>query len=149
MDSDNEQRTRVRRIAHSRSSHANPAPGVLAAALAAVLVVAVVSIGVIEDWPMYGISAMLFMLALYAAVLVWRRVLPLHAAPVMLPLALTVVWGAAQCWTGATVYGYVTEMHTIELGASLCVFWVALEALASSKLRAHFRNGMIAFGAVI
>jgi O-antigen ligase len=149
MDSDTEDRTQFRRIASGPSSYSETAAGILTLALAGILVFAVLSIAVIDDWPLYAMSAMLFMLALCTAVLVWRRVLPLRTAPLLLPLALAALWGAAQLWSGGTVYRYVTEMRTIELGASVCVFWITLEVLASSKLRARFRNGMVAFGAII
>lgn len=149
MDSNPEQPTEVRRIGRRRSSDSGSAAGILALALAGILVIAVLLIAVSDSWPQYAISAMLFMLALYTALLVWRGVLPLQTAPVLLPLALTAVWGAAQCWSGGTTYRYVTEMRTLELGASVCVFWVALQALASSNLRARFRHGMVAFGAIL
>src|SRR5580658_1434798 len=149
MDSNPEQRTKVRGMSPRRSGRSRAAAGILAFALAGILVVAVLSIGVADNWPVFAISALLFLLALYTALLVWRRMLPLETAPVLLPLVLAAVWGAAQCWSGRTIYRYVTEMRTIELGASACVFWIALEALASSKMRTRFRHGMVAFGAIV
>jgi len=148
MDPNPEERTKIRPISR-RFDHSRTAAGILASALAGILSVAVLSIGVADNWPVFAISALLFLLALYTALLVWRRVLPLETAPVLLPLVLAAIWGAAQCWSGRTIYRYVTEMRTLELGASACVFWIALEALALSKIRAHFRHGMVAFGALI
>jgi O-antigen ligase len=149
MDSNPEQRTKVRRIRSRRSGHSRTAAGILAFALAGILVVAVLSISVADNWPVFAISALLFLLALYTALLVWRRMLSLETAPVLLPLVLATIWGAAQYWSGRTIYRYVTEMRTIELGASVCVFWIALEALASSKIRARFRQVTVAIGAII
>jgi O-antigen ligase len=149
MDSNPEHQTELRRVASRRSRRAGTASGIVALALAAILAVAVLSIGVADNWPVFAISMLLFLLAFYTVLLVWRRVLPLETAPLLLPLALAAVWGAAQCWSGRTIYRYVTEMRTIELGASVCVFWIALQALASSKVRSRFRHGMVAFGALI
>ncbi len=119
-------------------------PAVLAAALAALLFAAISVAWIQARWPVSLLQTGAFVL-LIACVLGARQPLQLH--PLMAPIAVILLCGAAQLATGRTVYAWDTVNALLLWGTDLALLTLSIQLFKDPRLRFHFLLAVLFFAA--
>jgi O-antigen ligase len=116
--------------------------------LLALLIAAVLSIGAVQSWGVFGIrvgAVLLFFL--------WttRQVISseLDFPPACLPLLLFGLWIATQWALGITVYHYETGQEWLTYSAYLCMMLAAANIAANPERLHRFLTALAVFGALL
>ena len=120
-----------------------------AAAVTALLFAGILTLWVPGRWAVSLFQAGAFALALAWAVRFAIRPYPLCGSVTIIPLAATVVWGAAQLALGQTVYRWETWTELLKWGTNLVLFVLALQVFADPARRERFLRSVLYFGAAL
>jgi O-antigen ligase len=117
-----------------------------AAALFALLVFAVLAFGAVDTW-----ALTIFELGVFALAAVWIVRFALGSLrpvwnPFYLPLALAVVWTAAQYALGLSVDRYQTRAEMLKWLALWLLFALACQCFTDQSIRRNFRTALVWLG---
>jgi len=113
--------------------------------LAAILFLGILSMWVPARWALSAFQIAVFALA--AARIVRRKSLTIHPTAVL--LALAVVWGLVQAYTGWSVDRYKTLNEVLNWTTILAVFSLGLELGGNQQSRERFLSWLLWFGTAL
>ena len=111
-----------------------------AAALAALLAFAILTVWAPPRWPLAVLQCGVFALALLWAARIAIRPVPVVTSALAIPPAFVVVWILLQLACGRTAYRHDTWDALLVWGADLAALWLALQFAGDARCGDRFRR---------
>ena len=119
---------------------------VSAVALLAIIVFAVMTSWVQAVWPTAVPEAAVFTVAAAWALVGISGRVKIQYSPILIPLALIVIWGALQIALGTSAYAFATKFGILYWACNALAFFIALQIFASAHAKGWLIQALLFFG---